>query len=319
MKEAQTYLQTCAIGFFFVAVYNACAAALRAVGNSRAPLICIAVTAGVNIVLDILFVAGFGMGVFGAALATVIAQAMSAVVAAICLLRSPDLYGLRMKKLYMRRDKVRKELKLGIPCAVQMSVAAISWLSITFLLNRYGVEVSAGNGVSNKIKEVCQLVISTTSTAAATMVAQNIGAMQYDRAKKTMYSAMKVTVVMALCIIVIVELTAPFLAGIFSNDEATVAAAVRNLRIEIIGQLFYAVFLIYHSLMVGSGDTWFVFCSSFINCILVRTVLGVIFDHFWGLDGLYIACMIAPSSSIPFGLWYERSDRWRKTFIQEEA
>lgn len=317
LEEADVYLRTCAVGFLFVAGYNGAAAVLRAVGNSKAPLACVAATAGVNVVLDILFVAGFGMGIFGAALATVISQAASFVVAVWHLTRSPEVFGIYLHKLYLRRDMLRRELKLGLPCAVQMSVAAISWLSVTFLINGYGITISAGNGVSNRIKEFCQLFITAMTTATSSMIAQNIGAGQYDRARETMYSAMKITVGMAFAIIAVVQLMAPWLVALFTDDAATAAAAVRNLRIEIFGQIFYAIFLVYHGLMLGSGDTWFVFLSSFINCILARITLGVTFNHFWGLDGLYLACMIAPFTSVPFGLWYERHGRWRRTIIKE--
>lgn len=317
LTEADVYLRTCAVGFLFVAGYNGAAAVLRAVGNSKAPLACVAATAAVNMVLDVLFVAGFGWGVFGAALATVISQAASFVVAVWHLTRSPEVFGIYLHKLYLRRDMLRRELKLGLPCAVQMSVAAISWLSVTFLINGYGVAVSAGNGVSNRIKEFCQLFITAMTTATSSMIAQNIGAGQYDRARETMYSAMKITVGMAMAIIAVVQLTAPWLVALFTDDGATAAAAVRNLRIEIFGQIFYAIFLVYHGLMLGSGDTWFVFLSSFINCILARITLGVTFNHIWGLDGLYLACMIAPFTSVPFGLWYDRRGRWRRTIIKE--
>lgn len=317
LEEAAVYLITCGAGFLFVAGYNGTAAALRAVGNSKAPLICVASTAAANVVLDLLFVAGFGMGVFGAALATVISQAISFIAAAVFLWRDKASFGLGFKTLRMDRRILAKELKLGVPCAVQMSVAALSWLSVTFLINGYGVAVSAGNGVSNKIKEFCQLFISTMCTATAGMIAQNIGAGLYDRARQIMYSAMRITVSMALAIIVLVELTAPWLVSVFTNDPDTAAAAVRNLRIEIIGQVFYAMFLIYHSLMLGAGNTWYVFFSSFINCVLVRITLGFLFNSLWGLDGLYVACMIAPFSSVPFGLWYERSDRWRLTAARQ--
>lgn len=315
IEQADIYLRVCAVGFFFVAGYNACAAALRAVGNSRAPLICIAATALTNVALDILFVVGLHMGVFGAALATAVSQGISFVVATVYLLRDRETFGLYLSKLRLYPDKLKQELKLGIPCAVQMSVAAFSWLSVTYFINSYGVAVSAGNGVSYRIKEFCQLTINTMATAAASMVAQNLGARQYDRARTTMYTAMKLTVGVALCIIAAVEVFAPTLVGLFTPDAATAAAAVRNLRFEIIGQIFYASFLVYHSLMVGSGDTWYAFWSSFINCILMRVSLGALFNHIWGLDGLYIACMIAPFSSVPFGLWYERSNRWRKTLV----
>lgn len=317
MEEADVYLRTCAVGFLFVAGYNGAAAALRAVGNSKAPLVCVAATAVVNVVLDVLFVAGFGMGVFGAALATVISQAASFVVAVWYLAKDPEVFGVYLHKLYLRRDKLRQELKLGLPCAVQMSVAAISWLSVTFLINGYGVTVSAGNGVSNRIKEFCQLFITAMTTATSSMIAQNIGAGHYDRARQTMYSAMKITVGMALVIIGLVQCFAPYMVSLFTTDTATAEAAVRNLRIEIFGQVFYAIFLVYHGLMLGSGDTWFVFLSSFINCILARITLGVSFNHFWGLNGLYLACMIAPFTSVPFGMWYDRSNRWRRTIIKE--
>ena len=315
LDEAHIYLRTCAAGYVFVAGYNGVAAALRAVGNSKAPMVCVAATAAVNVALDLVFVAALGMGVFGAALATVIAQAISFFVSAVFLLRSPEVFGVRLRRLYMDRAMLRAELKLGLPCAVQMSVASLSWLSVTFLINGYGVAVSAGNGVSNRIKEFCQLFTISMNTATSGMIAQNIGAGQYDRAKKTLYSAMKITVGMSLVIIVLVELFAPQMALAFTNDAVTAAAAARNLRFEIIGQVFYASFLVYHGLMLGAGDTWYVFFSSFINCILARVILGVLFNFLWGLDGLYIACMIAPASSVPFGLWYERSNRWRKTVI----
>ncbi len=317
LEEADVYLRTCAVGFFFIAGYNGAAAALRAVGNSKAPLICIAATAAVNVVLDVLFVAGFGMGVFGAALATVISQAMSFFVAVYFLIRSPEVFGVRLGKLYLRRDKLRQELKLGLPCAVQMSVAAISWLSVTFLINSYGITVSAGNGVSNRIKEFCQLFITAMTTATSSMIAQNMGAGHYDRARQTMYSAMKITVAMAVFIIALVQCLAPQMVSLFTTDAPTAEAAVHNLRVEIFGQVFYAVFLVYHGLMLGSGDTWFVFLSSFINCILARITLGVTFNHFWGLEGVYYACMIAPFTSVPFGIWYDRSGRWRRSLIRE--
>ena len=316
IEQADTYLRVCAVGFFFVAGYNACAAALRAVGNSRVPLICVAATAFTNVALDILFVVGLRMGVFGAALATAVSQGISFAVATVCLLRDRETFGISLTKLRLHSDKLRQELKLGIPCAVQMSVAAFSWLSVTYFINSYGVAVSAGNGVSYRIKEFCQLIISTMSTAAASMVAQNLGARQYDRARTTMYTAMKLTVGVAVVIIAAVEILAPTLVGLFTPDAATAAAAVRNLRFEIIGQVFYASFLIYHSLMMGSGDTWYAFWSSFINCILMRVSLSALLNHFWGLDGVYIACMVAPFSSVPFGLWYERSNRWRKTLVR---
>ena len=312
LEEATRYLLICAIGIIFVAGYNATSAMMRSVGNSRAPLICVIVSCVIDIVLDFVFIGALGWGVAGAAWSTVIGQGCSFIISLVIILRDHKLYGLRLTRLYIRADKLRTMLKLGIPVCVQMTVANISWLSVMYLINGYGVFVSAGNGVSIKIKSFCLLFIGAMSSGSSAMIAQNIGARQYDRARKVMFTAMRIAVSASILIIAAVEVFAPSLVSIFTSDAGTAAAATRNLRIEIISQVFYAVFQMYHSLAIGVGHTWFVLVSSFTNCILVRVVLIFLLNHFIGLTGIYIACMIAPASSIPIGIWYERSGRWRK-------
>jgi len=120
---------------------------------------------------------------------------------------------------------------------------------------------------------------------------------------------------LALIIIVIVELAAPLITSVFTSDVSVADAAVLNLRIEIIGQAFYASFLIYHSLMTGAGHTWIVMGSSFVNCILFRVVLVIILNQYFGIMGVYLGCMIAPSSSIPIGWIYTKSNIWRRKIV----
>ncbi len=317
LEEATSYLRICSIGIFFIMGYNTTTAALRAIGNSRAPLICIASTCCLNIVLDLVFVGPAGMGVQGAALATTISQGVSFLISLVFVLRSPDLFGIRFGSLRIYRDRLRLILKLGLPCAVQMSVAAISWLSVTYIVNSYGVAVSAGNGVTAKLRDFATLFIVAMSNGSAGMIAQCIGAEDYVRARKVLYTAMRISVGMSLVIVAVMELFAPQFVSLFTTDPEAAAAAIRNLRIEILGQLFYAVFMLYHSLGVGSGHTWYVFFSSFVNCIVARVVLGFSFNALWGLDGLYWACMIAPFTSVPIGIWFDRSNRWKNTLIKE--
>ena len=316
LEDATEYLKICSIGLIFIAGYNALSAMLRAAGNSRAPLICIAVTSCVNIVLDVIFVIVLQWGVVGTALATIIAQGISFIVAVIIVLRNHEVFGLKLSGLYIKGETLGRILKLGLPCAVQMSVANISWLSVAFLINTHGVIVSSGNGVSIKIKEFCQLFINAMTLAASAMVAQNIGAEKYERARKVIYTTAKITLCMAASMVVIVEIFAPWLVGLFTSDEATAVSAVLNLRVEIIAQMFYAVILVGHSLMTGAGDTWYAFFSSFVNCILFRVPLAFALNHFFGIIGVYLACMVAPGASIPIVLWYDRSGRWRRCLVK---
>ncbi len=313
LDDAEAYLQVCAFGMPFIFGYNALSAVLRAIGNSRKTLHFIAASASTNVVLDIVFVGSLKMGVRGAALATVLSQGLSFSLALIFLLRHSEIFRISLENLKIRAAELKMIFKLGIPSSLQHTIGGISWLVVTFLINSYGVDVSAGNGVSVKIKDFCQLFISAMSSGAATMIAQTLGAKMYDRAKEVMYTAMKITMLMAVTMIIIVELLAPQLAAIFTGDPAVQAAAVMNLRIEILGQIFYAVFFVYHSLAIGAGHTLFAMSSSFVNCILFRVVLAVTFNHFFGLPGIYWACMIAPSVSVPLGWLYTRSNVWRRS------
>ncbi len=315
LEEAKVYLQTCAVGLVFVFGYNALSSVLRAVGNSKQPFYFIAVATLVNVVLDLLLMGYYRMGTLGAAVATTMAQGVSFLLALFYLLDRKELFQLKLAFLKIRVKELVVILKLGIPGAAQMTIAGVSWLVVTFLINQYGVDVSAGNGVSIKIKDFCQLFTSAMATSASAMIAQTLGAGLYDRAKKVTYTAMKITVGMSLVIIALVELLAPQLAGLFTSDENVKLAAVQNLRIEIIGQVFYAIFMVYHALAIGAGHTAFAMASSFVNCIFFRVVLAVAFNYFWGLTGVYLACMIAPASSVPLGYFYARSNAWRRSLV----
>lgn len=155
--------------------------------------------------------------------------------------------------------------------------------------------------------------ISSMGIGATSMIAQNIGAREFDRAKKVMYTAIGMAAVVAVIQIVVIELFAPALASLFIDDPAVIAAAARNLRIEIVSKLFYAAILIYHAMMTGAGQSCMALISSFVNCILFRVVLALWFNSLWGVDGVFIACAVAPASSIPVGMIYIRSGIWRRS------
>ena len=312
LKESSAYLRICSAGIFFVFIYNAMSAIFQAVGNSKTPTKIVMTSTILNVALDILFVAVLRLGIRGTALATTISQITSAVVCTVALFKKDEMVELKAGFFKISGKMLGKILKFGIPGAIQMSIAGFSWLAVTFLINKYGVDASAGNGISIKIKDLCQLLLSSMSTATVSVIAQNLGAGLFDRAKKMMYVAMKITVTMSIISMVCVELFAPFMARIFTDEPLVIQAAVTNMRIEILGQIFYAIFMIYHSLAIGAGHSVFAMISSFVNCILVRVVLAFLLEYMIGLNGVYIACAIAPLSSVPICIWYVRSNKWRR-------
>jgi len=316
LEEAVSYLRVAAFGMFFVYLYNCLSSVLRAVGNSRQPMRIILCTSVVNIILDLIFVGPLGLGTAGAALATVLSQILSCALALGYLLRNRDIFSFDPGLLRLSGEDVGQILKLGVPCAVQMSVAGVSWLTVTFLINRYGVDYSAASAYAAKVKDLSMMFITSLTNAAAVMIAQTLGAEKYDRAREVLREALKLSLAISAVLVVFVELTAPWLAGIFTDDPEVIRIASLNMRIEILGQMFYAVFLIYHSMMIGAGDTFMVLVSSFVNCILFRVILGVTFNALFGAVGIFAACAIAPFSSIPVGWAYIRSNHWRRTIAR---
>ena len=322
LAEATDYMRICAIGLLPIFGYNACSAILRAVGNSKIPLYCVIASTAANVVLDLLFVAVLDLGVAGAALATLLSQFISFFTALGFCLKHREHLGLTRAYLRPRGDRVRAITKLGLPTAFQWAIASVSWLVVAYLINGHGdasLIYSAANGVSNKIKDFCQLFISAMTGAASTMVAQNLGAALYDRAKNIMKTCMKITLGMAAAFIVICEILAPVLVSFFTPAAEVQQWAAVNLRIEIIGQLFYAGFFTYNTLATGCGDTMFVMWNSFVNCIIFRLILAIIFNHFWGVWGVFIACAIAPASSVPIGWFYCRKGYWKKSLTNRKA
>lgn len=315
LQEAKEYLQICAIGLGFVWLYNALSGILRAMGNSRMPMNCIIVSTLLNIVLDFLFVGGFSMGTAGAAYATVFSQIVSCVIAFIYLFLNRQIFSFQLPNMKIRLNEMKKIFRLGIPSAIQMTIAGFSWLFVTYMINQYGVDVSAGNGISIKIKDTCQLLLSAMNLASSTMIAQNLGAKKYDRVMVIVNTAIKINLILALCTIVICQIFGGAMVGFFTNNAAAAATGTLNLRIEIFGQIFYAIFLIYNSLSIGAGQSEFAMFNSFMNCIVVRIVLCYIFDKIWGLTGIYIACMAATFVSCPIGWIYAKSGCWKRDIV----
>ena len=315
LDQGQAYLQVCAFGLPAIFGYNAMAAMLRSVGDSKRPFYCVAVTAGCNIVLDCLFMGAFQWGVEGAALATVLAQWASFLVCSAYVQRHKGLFGLE-RRLSIQRDKLGKMLKLGIPSAIQMTVVGLSWLAMTFLINHYGVEASAASGICAKIKDVSLMFTLALYTAATTMVAQCLGARKFDRASRVVHVAMRFSLGVTAVLILLIELFAPQILAIFHPDQVTMDIALENLRIEILGQIFYASFMVYNALPMGAGHTLFALGSSLLNCIVVRVVLALILDHYFGLTGIFWACAIAPASSVPLGYIYEHRGKWRRSLAE---
>lgn len=215
------YVRICGMGIFFIVAYNMLAAIFRGLGDSKSPLLFVLVACLINIAGDLLFVAGFKMDAAGAAIATIMAQAVSVVLAIVILLKK-DLPFTLKKSDFRLNPQCRKFLQVGLPLALQEVLTQTSFLALCAFVNRLGLTASSGYGVASKIVSFAMLIPSALMQSMASFVAQNVGASKPKRAKQAMFTGMGIGLVFGCAVFALVMLKGDVLAGIFSTDAEVV-------------------------------------------------------------------------------------------------
>lgn len=224
------YIRICGAGYVFIVFYNFISSIFRGLGDSRLPLIFVAIACVVNIVGDLLLVAGFGMNVAGAAIATVLAQAVSVVMSIIIILRKKDLGFTFSGKDIRFSGEIRRFLWVGLPLAVQEFLTNLTFLALCAFVNRLGLDASSGYGVAQKIQSFILLVPSSIMQSMAAFVAQNVGACKEKRARDAMLVGMGAGAGIGLFISYAVFFHGDFLSGFFTADAAVIARSFEFLR-----------------------------------------------------------------------------------------
>ena len=226
---------------------------LQAVGDSRSPLYYLVISSVVNVALDLLFVGAMDMGVAGAAVATVISQVVSAVLCIIKLTRSDGPYRLEIKRIGFDLPLLKKITSQGIPSGVQNSIIAIANVVVQSNINTFGSDAMAGCGSYAKVEGFVFLPITSFAMALTTFTGQNLGAGQYDRAKRGARVGFTCSMLLAELIGLTLLLVAPYAIALFNDDPAVIAIGVRQTRTE---ALFYFALAFAHSIsavMRGAG------------------------------------------------------------------
>lgn len=229
-REAESYLKIYFAGVAGLMVYNMGSGVLRAVGDSRRPLYFLIFSACVNTVLDIFFVAGLKMGIAGAALATVIAQVLSAVLILVVLSRTQSSCQFRFSKLRLDMPSLKGIVRIGMPAAIQMTITSVSNVFVQAYINAFGSAVMAGWSAYNKIDQFLMLPMQSVALASTTFVGQNYGAGNIPRVKKGTFTAMKLAMAVTLTLMAPVLLLAPWLVGLFSTEAEVVGYGSMLLR-----------------------------------------------------------------------------------------
>ena len=269
------YVRICGGGIFFIVAYNVLAAIFRGLGDSRSPLIFVAVACVVNIIGDLILVAGFHLDAAGAAIATVAAQAVS-VVLAIVLLKKKDLkFGIQ-KKDFRINGQCKRFLKVGLPLALQEFLTQMSFLALCAFVNKLGLEASSGYGVACKIVNFAMLVPSSLMQSMASFVSQNVGAGKPDRAKKSMFTGMGLGVIVGVVVFTCVWCFGDVLTSVFTTDAAVIQRGTEYLKGFAPETIVTAVLFSMVGFFNGYEKTVWVMFQGLVQTLLVRLPLAYV-------------------------------------------
>ncbi len=316
-NDARNYVIVASSGIIFIFGYNAISAVLRGVGDSKRPVYFIGVACICNIALDFLFVGAFNMRAGGAALATIMSQAISMVVAITYLSKKDFLFEFKFKNLSIDREKAKSLFKLGLPLSLQEVLLWASFLVIAAIANSMGVNESAAVGIVAKFETFSMLPPMALSYALAALAAQNIGADKPERVKQALNASILLSFIVSLFFVAWARLHPQSIMGIFKAEEEVVIAGAEYLKIYSIDFMLVAVKFNLNGFLNGCGRTTFAMINGVISSIFVRIpfafIFGVVLSK--GLTGLGLSVPISSVVSIIGSIIYISRGSWKEKVI----
>lgn len=321
LPDAYTYLSTYFSGIIGLMFYNIGSGILRAVGDSRRPFYFLVISAVINTVLDLVFVVNFQMGVFGVALATIIAQGVSALLVILALLRSRECIRLVVKEWQFDGEILKKIFRVGLPAALQMAITSFSNVFVQSYINYFQGDCMSGWTAYSKIDQLIMMPMQAVSLAATTFVGQNLGDGQIDRAKKGVGVSALVAVIATAVLIVPVMLFAPWLVTFFNAKPEVVAYGTLFLRWLSPFYVLCCINQIYAGALRGAGNSRACMIIMLASFVVFRQVYLFIMANFIANEILPIA-MSYPAgwllASLLSQLYYRRVDLNKTRLVESK-
>lgn len=290
VDQTRQYLLICFAGIPFITAYNIISCVFRGMGDSKSPMIFVAIAGVLNVALDFLLIGGFAMRAAGAAIATVIAQTVSVLIA-LWMLKRRD-FGLEMKRAYFRLGgpQTRNILTVGIPIACQDGFIQVSFLVITAIANQRGVATAASVGIVEKIISFLFLVPSAMLSSISAIAAQNIGAGRRERADQTLGYGVAIAVIFGTVVTVVCQFLAPSILGLFTGSPEVVLLGSQYLRSYVFDCIAAGVHFCFSGYFCACGRSGLSFIHNLISVLFVR------------IPGAYLATLYYPDTLLPMGM-----------------
>ena len=311
LPEAIEYFRYFFLGSLAMIMYNACRGIMSALGDSKRPLYYLIFSSLLNVALDVLFVAGFGWGVWSAAVATVLSQAASVVLCLRHLLVKDQIYSVQLKKLRIDKAMLLEILRYGLPAGVQNSVIAFANTIVQTQINSFGKYATAAYGTHGKIEGFAFLPIVSFNMAISTFISQNLGAGLYDRVKQGARFGTVAAVLMAELVGVLCYIFAPQLIGLFDSNAEVIRLGTMQARTV---SLFFFLLAYSHSIAAvcrGAGKAFVpMFIMLGVWCVLRICYISYVSHTFGELSYIYWAYPITWAISSVMYLIYYLKGNW---------
>ena len=296
-EQTATYITICSAGSLFIVAYNLVGSIFRGIGDSKMPLITVAIACVLNIGGDLLLVAVFHMGAAGAAVATVFAQAISVLLSLMIIRRRELPFLFVIKDVLPKGAYIKEILKVGIPIALQDLLVSISFLAIIAIVNGLGLTESAGVGVAEKMCGFLMLVPSAYMQSMSAFVAQNIGAGKPERARKALWCGIASSLAAGVIMGYFTFFHGDLLAGIFAKDTEVILAAADYLKAYAIDCLLTSFLFCFIGYFNGCSSTTFVMIQGIVGAFGVRLPVSWIMSRQAEVSLFHIG-LATPASTI---------------------
>lgn len=297
VDETSAYLRICFIGVPFITMYNVISSIFRGAGDSKSPMIFVGVACVVNIILDFVLVGAFGMGATGAAIATMLGQALSSFIGVVVLLKKDLGFKISLSDIKISGAAMKEILSVGSPIALQDGLIQVAFIVITIIANSRGLIAATSVGIVEKIIGFMFLVPSAFLSAISAITAQNMGADKPERARKTLRYGLIIVVVYGLLCAIYNQFLPETLVGLFTQDSAVVAAGAAYLMSYSFDVMFAGIHFCYSGYFCGDRKSIISFIHNIASIILIR-IPGAYFASIWFPETLYPMGWAAPIGSI---------------------
>lgn len=316
------YTVTCIGGLVFIYGYNIVSAILRGMGDSKRPFVFVVIAAVLNLILDIVFVVYLDMKVFGAALATVIGQAVSVIISLIYLYKKREsfCFDFKIKSFAIDKGAFKRIVALGVPMAIQSAAVSLSKIVLMSWINMFGVVYSAMAGIYNKVGVMIAVVSNSFTTAGSSMIGQNLGAGRTDRVPSILKTVTVCGMVITALLSAVMLIFPNQVYAAFTNDANVLAVAGILTFPIILNFIGAATRSVSFSLINGSGNTKLNLAVAIIDGIISRVGLAALFGFAMGMDclGFWYGDAFAGFVPIIIGLCFLVSGKWKNVKKEEE-